>query len=359
MSSVDLEETDSSTTVSDGPVSLLMYYLSCIASTTSLPIPLGLVDDQHPQFLSEHDLSVLINLASALSPEIMIAAHIFIVDKDHSICTTSLNRFFEMTDQEVASVACSEAVLTGERVSVTKIMVCTPEWLKAYYYDPMTGFREQPRAHSNEPGGRRRCFQCMRRFFLFGFPLNSPVKAERILAWFTFIPTVSSLIFLIGFPCCYSFLWMEVYSFFLDLFMGTATMMIVIGYFTWFFIRGKTRCYANFWFIVITLVTMLPMYECALCVNVAASEYEQRLPEVWSRFSWYRLRNKIETSFECCGWQRRDDSPIGGCNGIQLCESPVMSQVRAFIIALTIGFGVMAAPWFFLVVVGRCILSGL
>jgi hypothetical protein len=60
----------------------------------------------------------------------LIAAHVFIVGTNRPICASSSNRFFEITDGQVAAMASSETLLIGGQVSVINIVFCTRDWLR-------------------------------------------------------------------------------------------------------------------------------------------------------------------------------------------------------------------------------------
>jgi hypothetical protein len=88
-----------------------MYYLKCVSSTTALPIPSRLCDHEHFTSLTGGELASRFLLAIQLCPDVLIAAHVFIVDSSGTVCTGSSNRFFKITDLEVAALANSEAVI--------------------------------------------------------------------------------------------------------------------------------------------------------------------------------------------------------------------------------------------------------
>jgi hypothetical protein len=334
---IDFEGTGTRTTVPTEPVSHLMYYLSCIASATGLQIPPHLIDNQRAQYLSSADLTSLILFAAGVPPDILIAAHIFILDEDRSICTSSSNRFFEITDREVAAVACSETVITGERVSVTKIMMCTPEFLKTYYYQPMSILRDLIQVHSNKSEGCQCCSGCVSSFFLYGFPLNSEFTRKRILAWNTLIFMVLSLIWLIGLGYCYSLIWIEVSLIMLHLFMAAVVLTIIGIYFAGAVVDKPLRI-CQWWFCFVILVSSLGVTGGSFTLATLKVTYFDALKEVCLIWSNPNLREKIENHFECSGWggsqfDLKIDSP-----DIQLCSDVVMPQVGGFVYILGTGY---------------------
>jgi hypothetical protein len=63
--------------------------------------------------LSNNDLLLLFTLAARLSPDRLMEAKVFLFDSTGSFCTTTLNRFFDMTDRQVVAIANSEVIISG------------------------------------------------------------------------------------------------------------------------------------------------------------------------------------------------------------------------------------------------------
>jgi hypothetical protein len=283
------------------------------------------------------ELIALRTLVTQLSPSVLIAAHVFRVDTNRSICISSSNRCFEITDGEIAAIASSGTILIGVQVSVMNIMFCTRDWLRRNYDEPLARFPE-PRAY-------KRCFNCLSGCFHAGFPINSRNQARRSLASRTLCLTILFLIYLIGLACCHSLVWIEIDSPLLDLSMIVLAVTIVEEYLAGSVIRKSEFRYV-FWFSFFIVTIIMMGFPC-ISGLILPSLSEEKFQTIWLNSSNPDLREKIENHFECCGWQEKTSNMTRDCLDIQLCRSPVMSQVNVLAFGLGIGFGllIVTAIW--------------
>ena len=54
------------------------------------------------------------------------------------------NRFFEITGEIIGICANQEIIIGGIVVRVLKIMICRSNWIKYYYFDPLSYFLSPP-----------------------------------------------------------------------------------------------------------------------------------------------------------------------------------------------------------------------
>jgi hypothetical protein len=149
---LQFEEVGRRVVVDENPVSRIMYYMGCVRRLTTLDIPQRFVDFDHPEQLSGEEVVALFLLATQLSPNALIEVGLVHIDQRGEICRDSQNRFFKVTDTQVAAFANSEVVIGAQRVNVVQIMFCLPKWIDDYYDTPIEQFlRILHRAEASDP----------------------------------------------------------------------------------------------------------------------------------------------------------------------------------------------------------------
>jgi hypothetical protein len=143
-------------------------------------------------------------MAISYSPDVMVEAKIFIPDHDKTLCATSSNRFFEITDRQVAAIANSEAVIAGQRVRVRKYMVFNDDWVERNFNVPLSGVGEVVAAYAENtvapssgstPWYGRSSYQ-------------SPSDIEKRGSKPFFAVTLVTILVLTGFACAFAHPWM-------------------------------------------------------------------------------------------------------------------------------------------------------
>jgi hypothetical protein len=126
---IGIENTGQTTQVPDDPLARLQYYLSvvksCIPGLSNLPT--YLTNYANYRNLTREQKLLILVLADQLDLQTMVQAHIFIPDFDRDICVNSGNGFFKITDRQVAAIATSSAMMAGQQVAITTIMLFTEQ----------------------------------------------------------------------------------------------------------------------------------------------------------------------------------------------------------------------------------------
>jgi hypothetical protein len=117
---VQVEEIGKRTNIPENPTARIMYYLRCVKTTTSLDIPDRLVNFNKWNNLSPQETALVFLLAVRFSPQVMARSwrHVFGMTQVESVPPGSRNRFFEVTDRQVAAFANEEVIVAGQRVRV-------------------------------------------------------------------------------------------------------------------------------------------------------------------------------------------------------------------------------------------------
>lgn len=135
----NLEQTSTSCTVPDNPISKLMYYLNSVCTVidlknNSVPGLERLTNYMLYRNLTDRELILLIRFCEVLSPMILIDKVFF---RNARLCGDSLNRFYNLRTIQHTIAASRSIVVGNRRVSVNKIMVYEPTWFQNNYYGPL------------------------------------------------------------------------------------------------------------------------------------------------------------------------------------------------------------------------------
>jgi len=156
------------TVITDLPrnnIQKLMYYLGCVNSC----LRKGgnqLIESKHTNYKDEHKLSeddrtVVVLLATILSPDELLDVCFFVVESGAKCLGGSSNEFLEITAANtVVGAAMSKgkvALFKGEKVQTAKIMVFTGVWLKNYFLDPFQGEVYRLKALQQKNTGKPAC----------------------------------------------------------------------------------------------------------------------------------------------------------------------------------------------------------
>ena len=131
MKNVKVRAFGTTTTVQNNSITLLMYYLNCIATVIGVDGP-WLTDYQNYDELSGEELVPVYAMAKESNPLIFIKARIFIVVQ--KLLINSTNQFYEITDETIGFNANREIMIGGKIRTIRKSIACNNRWLSENYY---------------------------------------------------------------------------------------------------------------------------------------------------------------------------------------------------------------------------------
>lgn len=126
----------SNATVPKDGICRLSYYLNCVDSCINMITNPRLTHYQNANYQPRHVKDSIIVLACAvLDAETLLRSQILIIDDDHKFLPRdSANIFAELhTVSKVFGVVASQALVGGQNVKLSKIMLCTTDWLDKYF----------------------------------------------------------------------------------------------------------------------------------------------------------------------------------------------------------------------------------
>jgi hypothetical protein len=274
-------------------------------------------------------------------------AKVFLFDSDGSFCTTTLNRFFDITDRQVAAIANSEVIISGERVRVTKIMAFTESWLEFSYTVPIVALRDIVNGLRPELSWSFWTAMCS-------------LRKEKCLSCHLMVGAfILILAMLIGYSVCYSLSWIAAN-------LGPITVLVLALGLSLFWIISmwtvvcRPTCAGRMcWWSLVAWsgALVLTLFGTGIVFIWPSMNAVESL---WSDFWWTHdqdLREKIEKSFTCCGWNGTESHPREEClsrlgvSEAPFCKDAIRDQLKAFDIGVMVGFCVLLVLLILLVII--------
>ena len=127
-----IRDTSNKVNIPNNPKAKLMYYLNCISCVLRTD-KLGKFTNYEEYYnITDSEIDDILYLARIFNPKIMVQTGIFVLNEDLDI----LNRFFEITNEELGIHANDEIFIGGISVRVIKLMLFKKEWVVDNYLEP-------------------------------------------------------------------------------------------------------------------------------------------------------------------------------------------------------------------------------
>ena len=135
---ITVTDVTAGTEVADNPYALLMYYLNCIQSCSTLDFG-KMVDYKHFSELTQPEKKDIIDICCLFTPRMMVKSGIF-EQKEDIDC---LNKFVEIKKGKTESVA-TDGNSEGKTYSytITQTMYYKRVWIFLCYYNPMNQIKD-------------------------------------------------------------------------------------------------------------------------------------------------------------------------------------------------------------------------
>ena len=127
-----IKDTTVAIIIPNNPKAELMYYLDCVATVLMTDKLQRYRNYGEYYYLPDSEIDNLLEIARIFNPKAMVEAGIFIADED----INGMNRFYEITNEEMGLHVNEEIFIGGVRVQVLKLMVFKQSWVIRYYIEP-------------------------------------------------------------------------------------------------------------------------------------------------------------------------------------------------------------------------------
>jgi len=144
----ELEATGSKTSIPPYDVCRLSYYLNCIDRGCGVDVirDKKLLDYKNARHLPRDRQDTIFQLAyGELGLEEVLDKVIFLDDEHQLLPHGDSNEFYKVKSITSVLSVDSEALIAGQQTEVTKIMVCTEDWLDRHYFEPLRRNRSRAR----------------------------------------------------------------------------------------------------------------------------------------------------------------------------------------------------------------------
>ena len=132
---IGIKKTGGTVIIPNSPVAKMMYYFDCVCHCVDTGKSFALRrlrGYQNYATLTEVDISSLLTLCLALSPDKLINKVFFENDK-----IEGRNKFFEISSISTKLVVSQSLLIGGQQQRVHKIMMFKKEWIELFYIQPI------------------------------------------------------------------------------------------------------------------------------------------------------------------------------------------------------------------------------
>ncbi|CAF1553054.1 unnamed protein product [Didymodactylos carnosus] len=138
----DVQRFSQTVNVPNNSIAKCMYYLDVVCTLLEYDESNldRLRDFRNYHRLTDDEIRLLFIGCVALSPDLLIDKCMF---EDAEACGNSLNRIYELSHVQRNFLVANSIFVAGRNRRVKKIMAYKPEWIKTFYYNPISQLTQQ------------------------------------------------------------------------------------------------------------------------------------------------------------------------------------------------------------------------
>jgi len=141
---MNIEAVGSKVTVPNNPYAKLQYYLSIMKSLVpSFDLPEELVDYTRYYNLSSDAKKLVLLLSVIFSPDEVLNKLIFVVENGSQLLHGFSNEIYKISNATSFLHVQKDLIIDGKVVEIVKIMVCSENWLKNNWIDPVVSLKDE------------------------------------------------------------------------------------------------------------------------------------------------------------------------------------------------------------------------
>jgi len=148
---ISMEAVGKATTVPSNAYAQLMYYLGIMKSLVpAFDLPSELVDYSRYYNLTSDQKKIVLLLSVIFTPEEILNKLIFVVENGSPLLNGSANEIYKISNATSFLHVQKDLIIDGKVIEIVQIMVCTENWVRSYWINPILSLKDELERILNE-----------------------------------------------------------------------------------------------------------------------------------------------------------------------------------------------------------------